>query len=81
MISGFQHPLYSCPNLGGWDEVASLRRVESGLNGRTEPGFFRQVAFEGFTGQLIRASARLVGHAAELSFLVGAELDFHNLRL
>jgi hypothetical protein len=42
---------------------------------------FRQVAIHGFTRQLIRAPAGLVGHLGKLRFLLDAELHCHNSRL
>src|ERR1700722_139274 len=79
--SAFQRTLYSRPNLVCPDKLTTRCRVSPGSNRGKKTSLFHQIPIKRFTGQLIRISARLVGNARELSFLLDTELHFHTLTL
>jgi len=80
-MSAFQRTLDSRPNFRCFDKLATISSIQSSLHSRAKASLFRQVAFQDFPRQLLRASAGLVGNSGEFGFLLVTEMQFNVLKV
>jgi hypothetical protein len=78
---GFQNPLDSFPNLRRREQLTAIGGIDSLLDGTAESCFFSQIAVNRFASEFFSALAGLIGNQGKLGFLLGLELNYHDLRL